>query len=591
MRFNADSMPINAHTHLHKEPPLMYGTAFLRHLTNIWCLRDLYPGEDILLFDDDVKSCFRHAKINLEITTAFAFILQSFLCIPIGQVFGSNTSPSNWEPFAQARCCLAEFLLTDNQPKHSHNELLDKVEFSPTPQKHTEFSPAWFVSNNERHNIRRNKKTFNMFVDDSLYAALRFHMYKCMYASIESLYLLLGRPVPALRQSCLALDKFLKTKCSYLRTQLGLDINTRTMWVTIPEAKLKKLKQLIRNWHHHRKSYTLQQAANLVGSLQHVGQICPWLKYLLTSLHDAIRLALRKHKQSFLHSEEYAEHKQFILYQEHTPIAPHKRAFALSKLLKGTWATKTKLYITKPLKDDLALLHSLLFSTHVRQWGSPIAHLVERRPDFQCWGDASLFAGGAFSLHLRFWWHIQWPHCITCRTINTISYWSFDHDALVSINALEFAVIIISYAAACDSFALMKHHATPYPVLLNWCDNTTSSAWIARASRSSAKGKALGRILCSYMINSPLAIRSNHIKGTLNYIADKISRTHSSYSYPNFTTLLQDIPQLRSCRRYHPNPELVSAIFQALCFEAIPNPTKIILMGRFESVPGGFSPS
>ena len=128
----------------------------------------------------------------------------------------------------------------------------------------------------------------------------------------------------------------------------------------------------------------------------------------------------------------------------------------------------------------------------------------------------------------------------------------------------------------------------PYPVLLNWCDNTSADSWLARASRSSPQGKKLGLLLCSYLINSNVGIRSSHVAGIANTIADRISRYHTSGSTPNFATLLQEIPQLRSCRRYHPNPELVSAIYQALCLEQMPDPTRKLPQGRFERVPAGF---
>ena len=75
-RLTETSTPLNDVTCLSNEPPIFYGTCFTRHLNRIWELCLAQPSEEILLFDDDVKSCFRHAKLNLEIATAFSFILQ-----------------------------------------------------------------------------------------------------------------------------------------------------------------------------------------------------------------------------------------------------------------------------------------------------------------------------------------------------------------------------------------------------------------------------------------------------------------------------------------------------------------------------------
>ena len=83
-------------TDLSKEPDIHYGTTFMRHLTRIWNLRISYPTTDILQWSDDVKGAFRHIKYNPEIASAFSFILQEFLVIPVGQIFGGDTSPQNF---------------------------------------------------------------------------------------------------------------------------------------------------------------------------------------------------------------------------------------------------------------------------------------------------------------------------------------------------------------------------------------------------------------------------------------------------------------------------------------------------------------
>lgn len=108
------------------------------------------------------------------------------------------------------------------------------------------------------------------------------------------------------------------------------------------------------------------------------------------------------------------------------------------------------------------------------------------------------------------------------------------------------------------------------------------------ASRSSPRGNTFGWILCCYVVNSPVNLCSCHIPGKTNIIPNRISCTHVSKYDPNFSLLLQDIPQLRSCWCYCLNPALVSAISLALCSRLSPNPTKDIPKGHFHPVPGGF---
>ena len=82
-----------------------------------------------------------------------------------------------------------------------------------------------------------------MFVDDSLFAEIRKFMLVAMAGSIEALYKILGYPDKSARQNCLSLDKFYVAICSYLKIQLGKEINTRTMLVTMTEEKISKLIQ------------------------------------------------------------------------------------------------------------------------------------------------------------------------------------------------------------------------------------------------------------------------------------------------------------------------------------------------------------
>ena len=107
---NWQAISINMMLTNHTEPEIIYGSNFERHLESIWNLRITYPKSDILLFDDDVKGAFRHCKYHPDVASAFAFIIEQFLFVPLGGTFGSITSPPNFEPIARARDHLAHFL-------------------------------------------------------------------------------------------------------------------------------------------------------------------------------------------------------------------------------------------------------------------------------------------------------------------------------------------------------------------------------------------------------------------------------------------------------------------------------------------------
>ena len=76
----------------------------------------------------------------------------------------------------------------------------------------------------------------------------------------------------------------------------------------------------------------------------------------------------------------------------------------------------------------------------------PIGHLIPRDPSGEGWSDSFLHAAGGYSLDLVFWWYYEWPESIKKGTLKFMFY--NDDGTLVSINALEYASLIINYVAA-----------------------------------------------------------------------------------------------------------------------------------------------
>ena len=244
-----------------------------------------------------------------------------------------------------------------------------------------------------------------------------------------------------------------------------------------------------------------------------------------------------------------------------------KEKFLLKKVAKDTYKCQHKAYIDKSMGDELKMMINIL--SHPKEFSleTPIAHIINRDPDFTTYGDACLEAGGGYSENL-FWWHTEWPNKIKALTIKnlTITRRCKDSNKLVSINLLEFAVEIINYAAIT---VLFKEHpelcSHSFPLLLNWTDNMTSKSWIRKAAKRTKKGKALQRILCSLMINNPVGLQAEHIAGDKNVLADNISRIYTSpHSKFCFKKLFQEYPQMKSWNRFHPSQELLSFLYSGL---------------------------
>ena len=115
---------------------------------------------------------------------------------------------------------------------------------------------------------------FVMFVDDLLYAEIRTRIKQSMPASIESLFQTMGRDCEW-RRSNLSEEKIFDMECHYIQTQLVLEINTRTMTVSLPRTKKDDLISILRHWHDHRKSFVIKEASSLLGKLNYAAEVVP----------------------------------------------------------------------------------------------------------------------------------------------------------------------------------------------------------------------------------------------------------------------------------------------------------------------------
>ena len=210
-------------------------------------------------------------------------------------------------------------------------------------------------------------------------------------------------------------------------------------------------------------------------------------------------------------------------------------------------------------------------------WEIPIRHIIPS--DYECTvpGDACLSGGGAYCDEFQFWYYIPWPEEIKQRTLKG----KRKHSELISINCLEFIIIIISYNAVLDAIELLGYVANvPHPKSLILADNKSADSWTRKLASSSVIGKRLCRILCGMLMNQVLGLDSGYIRGDDNTCADAISRLVKD-NLTHLTTLFQNFPNLSTYRRYHPAPELISVLFNALLNNSPEVPTQLRFKGHF----------
>ena len=179
---------------------------------------------------------------------------------------------------------------------------------------------------------------------------------------------------------------------------------------------------------------------------------------------------------------------------------------------------------------------------------------------------------------MRFWWWHAWPEKKRSRTLRFIK--DGKSGKLIDINTLEYATVIISFAASYYYWVVKKNceaREIPFPKVLISTDNVESEFWAKKGCKRSMAGRRLGRVQCAMMINNPVGLAIDHVDTHTNIIADKISRWKSQSDVsPGFTKLVQEYPQLKNCRRFYPSNELLSLILDVLLSERLVNLLKIM---------------
>lgn len=569
------------------EPDIIFGAAWSNYLRRIYNLRITYPDKEIYLFDDDVVAAFRQAKYHPNVISSKAFCDDRYLFVPTGLTFGDKTSPPSFEPFAISRMALATELnrrRDDSVPEY--REYLGAVEFSPPPDETVEFTPARRDKFNPGvldENGQPSPTEYNMHVDDNLYAEVgEEEMRWAMRCSIHALNIIMGGPDPTVRPNPTDFDKFVREIVSYRRRQVGYVTDTRKMTVSIPEDKREAMIYLLGvTWGPMRRSFTLSEAAQLLGTLVSLCRVCPWGIFLFSNLYQAIYEMLSKNARRLMSTPEFRELIQQRDEANGHPTEAARFRFFSSKVARAIWDCKSRTFINLDIRAEITFLHQVFQNPVAYNWSSPIGHLIEREPDYEGWQDACLTGAGGFSFNLRFWWILEWPDEIANRTIRFLPKGDKN---LISINMLEYVAIIMGLAASIVAWEALPVHIRPlHPMNLLWTDNTTAAAWTKRiAGLKGPQGKALARVFAHLLMFSDVGVLAAHIKGDLNVIADYLSRLRKQNDFSRFqySSLVKQYPQLKCCRRFQPSQELLSLVYASLLTGCSNIPTTRVTLGR-----------
>ena len=90
------------------------------------------------------------------------------------------------------------------------------------------------------------------------------------------------------------------------KIQIGNLVDTRRMVVSFPDEKIKKMRSTLEHWHRNRRSFTLKQGAQLLGTLEHLASWCPWLRFTAFAIRDSFLTALRTNRKNTYEDKKMA---------------------------------------------------------------------------------------------------------------------------------------------------------------------------------------------------------------------------------------------------------------------------------------------
>ncbi|KAL7528826.1 hypothetical protein ACHAWF_002722 [Thalassiosira exigua] len=238
-------------------------------------------------------------KHHPDVLGAFCYIIVGTLYAPTGLTFGSDFSPSTWEPPRRIIEQLAMNLFADKSLVVKHRKYLDQFQWGKKLRnaKPDEIVPALpgamhkGVLDESGNDVNT---PHNMFVDDGIMMDVykKKRLEQAIAAGIEAL---------ELRQDYVSWDKLFEMMIYYRSILLGFLIDTRRMTIQVhPEYLAKVVRLLETRWHKKRKTFELKDIENLTGVLQHIATITPWLRHLLSHLFTSISAALKSNTSFFI---------------------------------------------------------------------------------------------------------------------------------------------------------------------------------------------------------------------------------------------------------------------------------------------------
>lgn len=282
------------------EAEITFGEAKMQLLVSIYNWRISFPLAIIYLAWADITACFRFPRVAADLTGAFGFLALQLYFLAIGMVFGSNTSPTSWEPLRRSIQALIPIYYNTPGLVEKHEKYLRRLKWRDIDtSKPKTVAKACPINTGMLHADGSMKDPeAPVYVDDILMAIVgKENMLRLLAAAIEAIFLICGEPETDIRQCPLSLEKWDELTIGTEQVMLGLLINTDKMTVGITEEYKDQIRELLHAWGPKRKHFKVHEIQKLVGKLARLGEGAPWIYKIMSHLYTSLAVALKSNKQ------------------------------------------------------------------------------------------------------------------------------------------------------------------------------------------------------------------------------------------------------------------------------------------------------
>jgi hypothetical protein len=162
------------------------------------------------------------------------------------------------------------------------------------------------------------------------------------------------------------------------------------MEVSIPAYKRDQVVELLATW-IDRSTYTLLEAAELLGTLNNLSEICRWARPRFFALQQDVRHALRAHYLAVAHwRTRHATQIETWRVDLTDALLHHLEPLIQREMASLLWCTRQTIPVSPFVRRELKYLHNYP-RTPANPWAISIGHLVPREHTFTLLGTPAIW--------------------------------------------------------------------------------------------------------------------------------------------------------------------------------------------------------